>query len=499
MRCCSGYFNLINLNSSFQFEKAKPVASGAYSFDYQHLGKKGSLFGQGHGMKRKYILLGLALFMAFISARAQNYPTYDSTRVNPSPLPSPPFPATDWQYGEPLIGLPEDASDGPLQKALGLANDKSRIKLYGWVNFDGNLSTSKEINIPVSYNIIPNSFELNQLVLRIEREPNTVQTDHFDWGFRLSNVFGEDYRYTTAKGWLSTQFFTYNNLYGYDPVETYFMLYFPKIWKGMILKIGRYISPPDIEAQLATNNYLYTHSVMFTYDAYTFTGVQATFKVSKRVQFILGAHAGNDVAAWDSSASLHGQAMLRWVAANNNNSLWGGINTLGESNFTKGHDNKQAIVITWGHRFNKTFHMQTEAYYQWQYNGALGGSASYGPVRYDAGGGPGPIVHGINQQIGFVNYFQMLLSPKSFLCLRNDLFEDVQGQQTGFATTYISHTFGVNYFFTSWLQIRPEIRYDWNTQLNLIGGKFPGTNPYDAIGTPKPNQFLFSMDAIVRF
>lgn len=427
------------------------------------------------------------------------YPSYDSNRVLPSPLPFPPYPATDWAYGEPLVGLPEDASDGPLQKVLGMANDRSRIKIYGWVDPGFNLSSSREINIPVSYNIIPNSLELNQAVLRIEREINTVQRNHFDWGFRVSNVYGMDYRYTTARGWFSKQYFKNNNLYGYDNPETYVMFYIPKVMQGMVIKVGRFISPPDIEAQLATNNYLYTHSVMFTYDAYTFTGAQATFKVSKRVQFVVGVHGGNDVAVWDSAASWHGQALMRWVAANNNNALWGGINTLGNSQYRKGHDNKQAIVVTWGHRFNKTFHMQTEAYYQWQYNGALGGSASYGPVRYDAGGGPGPIVHGINQQIGFVNYFQMLLSTKAFISLRNDLFSDVQGQQTGFKTTYISHTIGVNYFFTPWIQVRPELRYDWNSTFNPIGSSFEKVVPYDAIGIPKQNQLLFSMDMIVRF
>ncbi len=457
-------------------------------------------------MKSKRLLLTIALFVAWLPGKSQStkdsispYPSFDSNRVLPSPLPSPPFPASDWQYGEPLIGLPEDASDGPLQKALGLANDRSRIKIYGWVDPGFNLSSSRQTNIPVSYNIIPNSLELDQFVLRIEREPNTVQTNHFDWGFRLSNLFGEDYRFTVAKGWFSKGYYSYNHLYGYDPVETYFLLYFPHVIEGMIIKIGRYISPPDIEAQLATNNYLFTHSVMFTYDAFTFTGAQATFKLSQRVQFILGVHGGDDIAAWDSSASWHGQAMLRWVAANNNNSLWGGINTLGQDQYKKGHDNKQAIALTWGHRFNKTFHMQTETYYQWQFNGALGGSASYGPIQYGGGGGPGPIVRGINQQIGFVTFFEMLLSTKTFISLRNDMFEDVQGQQTGFATTYFSHTIGVNYFFTNWLQVRPEVRYDWNSNLNLIGRELASVLPYDAIGIPKPHQYLFSMDMIVRF
>ena len=428
-----------------------------------------------------------------------NYATFDSNRVLPSPLPAPPFPSTDWQYGEPLIGLPEDASDGPLQKALGLAGDRSRIKIYGWVDPGFNLSSSKHINIPVSYDIQPNKLELDQVVLRIEREPNTVQTDHIDWGFRLSNVYGEDYRYTVARGWLSNGYFKHNNLYGYDPVEAYGLLYFPKVAQGMIVKVGRFISPPDIEAQLATNNYLYSHSVMFTYDAYTYTGVQTTFKLSKRVQLVLGVHGGDDVAVWDSAASWHGQAMLRWVAANNNNSLWGGINSLGNDQFRKGHDNKQAIVVTWGHKFNETFHMQTEAYYQWQFNGALAGTASYGTVQYDAGGGPGPIIPGINQQLGFVNYFQMLLSTKSFISIRNDMFEDVQGQQTGFKTTYFSHTVGVNHFFTNWMQIRPELRYDWNSDLNLIGKNFQMVLPYDATGIAKPHQLMFAMDMIVRF
>lgn len=446
------------------------------------------------------LMIPFVLYSFATSAQTAHYPTFDTSRLLPSPLPSPPFPSADWSYNEPLIGLPEDASDGFLQKLLGMANDKSRIKIYGWAEPSFNLSTSQKTNIPVAYNIIPNSVELNQLVLRIEREPNTVQTDHFDWGFRVTNLYGEDYRYTTAKGWLSNGYFRKNNLYGYDPVEIYGLLYFPKVTQGLIIKIGRFISPPDIESPLAVNNYLFTHSVLVSYDADTYTGIQASFKLSKRIQLITGIHGGNDVAVWDKSASLHGQLMLRWVSRNNNNALWGGINSLGADNYRAYHDNKQAIVVTWGHRFDRIFHIQTEAYYQWQYNGATGGSPTFGPVHYDAGGGAGPVIPGINQQLGFVNYFQMLLSQKAFLSLRNDFFEDVQGQQTGFKTSYFSHTLGLNYFFTQWIQIRPEIRYDWNSTFNLIGDQFTKVKPYDADSNdPKSHQVIFSMDLIVRF
>lgn len=447
------------------------------------------------------ILLLFSLFFYSVAiGQTSNYPTFDTLRLFSSPLLSPPFPGSDWGYNEPLIGLPEDASDGFLQKLLGMADDKSRIKIYGWVEPGFNLSTSQKTNIPVAYDIIPNSVELNQAVLRIEREPNTVQTDHFDWGFRLTNLYGEDYHYTNAKGWINNGYFKKNNLYGYGPIEFYGLLYFPKIAQGMIIKIGRFISPPDIESALAVSNYLYTHSALVSYDADTYTGIQATFRLSKQVQLVTGIHAGNDVAPWDKSASLHGQLLLRWVSRDENNGLFGGINSLGDNHYRDYHDNKQAIVVTWGHRFDSIFHMQTEAYYQWQYNGATGGSASFGPVQYDAGGGPGMIIPGINQQLGMVNYFQILLSRKAFLSLRNEIFEDVQGQQTGFRTSYLSHTLGLNYFFTPWIQMQPEIRYDWNSTFNLIRSSFAKVKPYDASSDdPKSHQVVFSMDMLVRF
>ena len=41
--------------------------------------------------------------------------------------------------------------------------------------------------------------------MKFEREADTVQTDHIDWGFRSCVLYGEDYRYTTAGGWGLTQ------------------------------------------------------------------------------------------------------------------------------------------------------------------------------------------------------------------------------------------------------------------------------------------------------
>ena len=202
-------------------------------------------------------------------------------RALPAPL-DPLFPGSDYLGPTPLIGVPDTDPEYPLEKALWSVFPKlkaQRIKVYGWVNAGFDFSTSNKSNIPESYAIVPNKLELDQAVVRIERLPDTVQRDHVDWGFRITPMYGIDYRWTTAQGWFSGQLLNHNRLYGFDPVEAYGLVYIPNVAQGMVIKFGRYISPPDIEAQLAPDNYLYTHSLMFTFDCYTQTGINAAIKI----------------------------------------------------------------------------------------------------------------------------------------------------------------------------------------------------------------------------
>src|SRR4029077_2136770 len=160
-------------------------------------------------------------------------------RALPSPWDSPPFPNSEWQ-GYPLIGVPApDPGQYPIMKAIYGANTdwsewikNSRISFSGWVNASGNWSTARNNNIPEVYWIVPNHYELDQLVFKLERYPDTVQTDHIDWGFRIISLYGMDYRYTMAGGWGSDQLLEHNLLYGWDPVEQYFKVYLPGVFAG---------------------------------------------------------------------------------------------------------------------------------------------------------------------------------------------------------------------------------------------------------------------------
>ncbi|OKS84658.1 outer membrane beta-barrel protein [Mucilaginibacter polytrichastri] len=408
-------------------------------------------------------------------------------RSLPSPIDSPPFPGSEWD-GAPLVGLDNTAPIYPLQKALGLT--KTKFRIYGWVDPGANISSSKNSNAPASYDIIPNNVVLDQVVLRMEVQPNTVQTDHVSLGFLFDNVYGTDYRYTAAKGIFSSQLLSHNNKYGYDPAQLYGLIYFPKIGDGMLLKVGRFISPADIEAQWAPDNYLYTHSLMFTVDPFTFTGAQATFKLGSHWQLEVGVHGGNDVAPWSNSASLNGLLMARWVSDDNNNSVYAGINSLGAGRYKNNHDDLQMVVGTWGHRFNGTIHMMTEAYYIWQHDALVGGTVIDGPPRqFYSGVGAGNLIPGTASAIGAVNYFQIKLSGKDYVSIRNGYLNDRQGNRTGYVSTYSDHTIGFVHSFNTYFRLRPEVSYQ-----RAYGN---GITPYDN-GTKK-DQKSAAMDLIVRF
>ena len=63
-----------------------------------------------------------------------------------------------------------------------------------------------------------------------------------------------------SRGWFSEQLLKHNSYYGFDTPMIYFDLYIPYVFQGMNIRIGRIISEPDIEAQLAPNNLMASHS-----------------------------------------------------------------------------------------------------------------------------------------------------------------------------------------------------------------------------------------------
>jgi Putative beta-barrel porin-2, OmpL-like. bbp2 len=435
----------------------------------------------------------------FKPAQESNEPE-PARRAPPGPLESPPFPSAEYQ-GYPLIGVPYSPPSMPLMKALegtALGNwmKDNRLYVYGWITASVNVSTSKNSNSPDSYWLYANNALLDQAIFRVERPVDTVQKSHIDWGFRSTLLYGSDYRYMTAGGWLSEQLFKHNQLYGFDPTEQYVEVYFPQIAEGTVLRVGRWIATPDIETQFAPDNYLGSHSILFTFDTYTQTGFMVSHQLTKQLMFQWGLHAGTDMAPWYKGAIPTGFLGVRWVSEDNSDSLYVVLNSINDAKFQRfrfsgqpfGHDNYNYLVGTWTHRFRPNLVTQTEAYYMWQRDAVVGGTPSIGPVRsFGGGGGIGADLPGLSEAYGVLNYTSLAISKRDYFTLRNEVWRDDRGMRSGFASTYTSHTIGWSHQLSPVLVMRPEIGY---------------FHSYDAkafdLGR-KNYLWQFGMDVIVRF
>ncbi|HXX41971.1 MAG TPA: outer membrane beta-barrel protein [Chthoniobacterales bacterium] len=418
----------------------------------------------------------------------------NTRRIPPAPFDSPPYPSGDWQInGTPIIGDPGELSPYPLMQAIyegpgGQAIKDSKVQFYGWVNFSGNISTShpssksENGNFPLIYDERPNRMELNQTVVYLERMPDENQTDHFDWGFRVSGVYGLDYRFMISRGFFSDQLLKHNSYYGFDMPMIYVDLYVPNFFQGMNIRIGRIISEPDIEAQLAPNNLMASHSIVYGFDDYTQTGIFTTTKINNEWTIQAGISCGTDVAIWqdDPGRQPTGTVMIQWTAPNQMDSIYAGDNSFNDGKF--GYNNLQQIVGTWTHKFNDKIYTATEALYMYMEDAKTHPTSD---VPFQSGSFP--VQPGYAPEWGVVNYTMFRTGRATFLTLRNEYYDDKVGSRTGFATEYSEHSLGITWWPDKLITIRPEIRYDHSYDVPAFNN-----------GTRK-NQFAFVTDVIFHF
>jgi len=335
---------------------------------------------------------------------------------------------------------------------------RSRTKLYGWIDPSLNFSTSAQRNAPEANDVYSNRFETNQFVLYAERLPDSVQRDHIDWGFHLTALFGTDYRYTVAKGYFSGPWLNHQRQYGFDPTLEYVDVYVPRVAQGLNLRVGRFISVPGIEAQLAPNNYIFSHSLLYAIDPFTDTGLIATLKVNDRWLLQLGITGGHDVALWTPDAKPSGTACLSYTTQSVNDNFYICGNGINDGKYA--YNNLQQYDATWYHKFSKTVHMATETWYMYERDvPALGGkvqpeigaNAAYCPPGEQRCTAP---------EYAVVNFLQKELSAHDFLSFRSDFLDDKKGQRTGYATRYSENTLMWCHWMGTTVQIRPELRFE---------------------------------------
>ncbi len=459
----------------------------------------------------------------------------------PSPEPIPPFPFTEWPMGGgnyPGATVPNSV-DSPFMKAIEPTNigtwmKNNNIQFYGWLNPGFNVSTSKGGNygnFPAAYAYSPNTLWLDQVVAIAERLPDTVQKDHWDWGFRVAGIYGETYRYTTAQGFSSYQLQKRNNQEGYDFPMVYVELYDPHVLEGLVIRVGRYISVPDIEAQLAPNNYMYSHSMTYGYDNYTNSGIIGTLQVTRNWIAQVGLTVGTDTIPFDNNLKDPGlqpsvTGCLRWESDSAGDAVYSCANAW--NNGTWGYNNLQQLTTTYYHKFNDQWHLSLEAWQMHQDKVAaqvdqFGNPAD--PAAITGANGPiggynSPNYSGVNtpffqqllgyrngpwnakcktgqtectaQEFSLLGYLNYQFSPLDNLSLRAESFHDLNGQRTGVATVYNNWAIGWQHWFSPTITFRPEIAF-YNSGKDAFG-----RNDYNT-GPTQSHIGIFSADLIIHF
>jgi len=456
-----------------------------------------------------------------------------------TPQSTPPMPFTEWPYGgSTSLGVTRpNAVDSPLMVAiantgLGRAMSDAHIQAYGWINAGGNISTNRTKpggNWPAAYDYTPNTIQLDQAVLYIERVPDTVQKDHIDWGFRVSGIYGENYRYTTALGIFSNQLLVHNQVNGFDMPMVYGEVFVPWVMEGLLVRVGRFISVPDIEAQLAPNNYMYTHSMTYTFDNYTNTGIQTTLAVTKNWFLQVGVAIGSDTAIWhwnqtvanpfpnpvypgatmplDPGAIPSVTVGVRWTSDSGNDSLYVVADAINGGVW--GYNNLQWFGLTYYHKIDDHWHFSFETYHLFQKN-VLNATDPLGIV---ANGGypfsaarlpfnspnlaqcadPTAVTCTAEVQT-FLTYINYSPNKLNNFSLRLEWYDDMEGQRTGTKSRYVDVGFGLQHWFSPQIEIRPEVTVYHSIDAPAFNGNFNA-----GIAPNKSTAVVGAMDVIVHF
>jgi len=335
--------------------------------------------------------------------------------------------------------------------------------VYGWVEPSFNVSSAANSNLPTGFLIYPNQVEMNQLAIAMQKSADTKQNTHNDVGFKIVNWWGGDYRFSTMQGIFSQQLYQENLQYGFDMPEAYVELYFPHLGQGSLITIGRFQAKGDIESLFANDNYLVSHSMPYIVSAFTQFGANINTVIDKNWSYILGIHAGSDIAPWGGAAKPTLMGFLQWNTDDLNDAVLFGINSLNNGQYKAKHDNLQQINAIWTHRCSEQLLIKTEGYYEYQFNAYTSTTK----------------IPGYSASVALLNYVEYSLDNDKLISFRADYLNDFQGQRTGYATQYIGGTIGITKTFGTIWKVRPEVRYvaatnatpfDNGSKMNLIMG-----------------------------
>ena len=378
----------------------------------------------------------------------------------------------------------------------------SPVKIYGWIqnSYTGNANgRGNGLNFGVEPNALANQWMGNQYYLVVENP--LEQTDWVNFGFRIDNMFGNDWQFNYMQG-LFNRAFPPGHFAGFDLSQLYGEVHLPILTPGGLdVKGGLWYTLAGYEQVPAIARPLLSVPYMFNYgQPFRHVGVVTTLHLTPRLNLFNGTINGWDRwvnenyiwgyiggFAWTSRDAKTNVAFTcvwgpdqfpHFLAANQPIYPTGYINIPGlarrpDPGYASNERTLFTTVIT--HKWNEKLTQVVEADQAWELN--VPGLAS--------GGRNG--ASRTAEWFGLCNWFLYQFTPKVTGVWRSEVFWDPTGDRTGSADTYYEMTLGAIYKPKDYIWIRPEARYDW-----AQFGK-----PYS--NDTRSSQFTLGFDVIFLF
>ncbi len=414
------------------------------------------------------------------------------------PSPSPPTILVPFPWAPitaPIRPIPEQPKEAPTEPApsppdrwflmqelqgtwLGNLLDDNRTQLYGWTSFSYTASSDRVSNLPMVFNDRANAFLLQQFWTRLERAVVTSGTSEPTFGYRLDGLYGSDYRWTLMRGLLNNQLLNSQgnqNLYGFDPIEFYVNAYVPNLFQGTEFRAGRMYNPWGYESLEAVGTPFRSRSYTFNNTPFTIMGVGAFMTFSSQWSAAVVLANGDDVFVGPAEEGRV-FAYIKWSGPANQDTVTLGT-TLGRGKFNTGQpfapatvslafepagqNNFNSFDLVWSHTFTRQWSYVLET--QYSYQTCVPANVPGGIIR------PG-VLSGTAHWVSAVHYLICEVTSRFRFVFRYETFDDVDGQRTGFVGVDNNFTVGGNWYWNKSIIVRPEIRYDVNTNGQVYEG-----------------------------
>jgi hypothetical protein len=416
-----------------------------------------------------------------------------------------------------LLETVGDPNESSFMKNMGL-------KVGAWLNagvtYNAN-NPSNNFNGPVTFGDRQAELQLDQVNFFIQRAVAT-EGKGWDFGGRFDFMFGSDSIFTQAYGvpafdvntgqplnrgnWdLNLLHSNDNRFYDIAMPQAYAEAYVP-IGNGLNVKAGHFYTPIGYETVPAPDNFFYTHAYTMQYgEPFTHTGVMGNYAIDGNWSVMGGVVTGSATGGWDGNfdkqlGNWSGLMGATWTSTDKNTSF----NASGTYGGTSEHSSKDWALysLVLKHNITDKFHMVLQHDHGYADKVVTAFSSSLtNPVDAEWYGINSHWTYDVLDNLAAGVRLEWFQDQAGFrVCSPGRVSAATLGNGTSFASSagatctpgsYYEVTAGVNWKPVKWLNVRPNVRYDWIDAI-AVAGKGP-------FGDNKNNQFLFSTDFNINF